>query len=212
MKREERRGKTEEGRGKREEGRGNREGGAGNGFTLVEIALAMLVFAVGILSFFALLSAGLDQGNRARHQTECAIFADGVLGGLRAISEDLSETAVSNEWAVFWEAMRDGTTNVTVAAGGTNGMWLGDLVVRGGDATYTNVYTNYSLHVSDVTNIVNHIVHYRLNVDVTNALESIPWSSRAMVTLKVWEGGFGTAHDQDSVLFYTEYGDRGAVR
>jgi len=185
---------------------------AASGFTLVEIALAMLVFALGILSFFALLSAGLDQSGRAYDQTQCAVFADGVLNGLRAISDELSETAVSNEWAVFWEALRDGTTNVTLAAGGTNGLWADNMIVRGDNTVRTNRYVNYPLHAGELTNVVSHIVHYRMEVRLTNALESIPWHSRAEVVLKVWEGGFGASRDEDSVLFYSEYSDRGGVR
>ncbi len=181
------------------------------GFTLVEIALAMLVFALGILSFFAVLSAALNQANHANDQTQCAIFADGAMAGLRTISDELAETATSNEWAVFWEALRDGTTNVPVAMGGSDSVWLGNMVVRGDGDVHVNTYTNYPLH-GGATNVVDHIVHYRLAVAVTNALASIPWSSRATVTLKVWEGEFSQARDTDAVLFYTEYSDRGGVR
>jgi len=181
-----------------------------HGFTLVEIALAMLVFSLGILAFFALLSAGLDQGAVAHDHTRCATFADSVLGGLRGISDELCETATNSEWSAFWTSLQNGTTNVSVAAGGADGVWAGPIVIRGG-ATYTNAYTNFALHLGEPGQIVNHVIHYLLDIELTNSLSSAPWPNRAEVTLKTWEGAFGTAHDQDALIFYTEYADRGGL-
>ena len=50
-----------------------------SGFTLVEIALAILVLSVGLLGVFALFPVGLDAGNRAVDDAQMSAFAEDVL-------------------------------------------------------------------------------------------------------------------------------------
>jgi len=182
-------------------------------FTLVEIALAMLAFSLGILSFFALLSLGLNQDMEAQDQTRASEFADSTLRGLRAISDHLSETAEGDEWHAFWQDLRDGRTNIIVTAGGDNGIWHPPPVVRsGGHTTRVNAYTNYLLRSDRPSEIVSHVIRYRMDIALVRALETTPRANRAQVTLRVWEGETGRSADPDAMIFYTEFTDRGAVR
>lgn len=54
------------------------------GFTLVEIALALLVISVGMLALFGLFPVGLNANRAALDETRAAMFADEVLNGVRA--------------------------------------------------------------------------------------------------------------------------------
>lgn len=56
------------------------------GFSLVEVALALLVASVGLMAVLALFPAGLDLSKKAQDDTQLSLFADEVLNGLRAIS------------------------------------------------------------------------------------------------------------------------------
>lgn len=54
------------------------------GFTLLEIMVALGVFAVGASAAFALLVAGASAGRRAEHETNAALIAEGELADLAA--------------------------------------------------------------------------------------------------------------------------------
>ncbi len=58
-----------------------------SGFSLVEVTLAMMVMAIGILSIMSLFPAGLDQNARSIADTHAAFFAEEVFGGLHAVAE-----------------------------------------------------------------------------------------------------------------------------
>lgn len=109
-----------------------------SGFTLIEIAIALLVVAIGVLAVFALFGSGLDSSSRAIADTQAAMFADGVLNALRSKSVGLAQEQnqatgtlraiagtlrvdgkdSSCPWENFWYDFKDpaGTTYVTVAA------------------------------------------------------------------------------------------------
>lgn len=55
-----------------------------NGFTLIEIALALLVASIGLLGVMGLFPAGISQNKLAHDETRAAMFAEEVLNGVRA--------------------------------------------------------------------------------------------------------------------------------
>jgi len=57
---------------------------ATSGFTLVEIALALLVTSIGLMGMFSLLPAGVQMNRDAINETRAAMFAEQVLNGIRA--------------------------------------------------------------------------------------------------------------------------------
>jgi hypothetical protein len=166
---------------------------------MVEAALAIVVLAIGVLAVFVLFSTGLDTKTRATSDTQAALFADGVFNTLRAESAAASE---ENRWESFWEAMAGGTTNLPVAVGGPDGVWVdSNLVVRAGTLV-TNIYMNYSLRLGQNTNIVSHSLRYQMDVSFEPA--DATWTNRANVMLRVWEGVFGSTNENGAV-FYTEF-------
>lgn len=63
--------------------------GARAGFTLVEINLVLLLFAVAITGLLGILPVGLKQGSLAMSDTICETFAENVLGQLRGNASEL---------------------------------------------------------------------------------------------------------------------------
>ncbi len=67
-----------------------------SGFTLVEIALAILVISVGLLAVFGLFPAGMTANKHAIDDTYAALFAEEVLYGYRAQASRSSWADVEN--------------------------------------------------------------------------------------------------------------------
>ncbi len=64
------------------------------GFSLVEVNLAVMLVALGLLVLFSLFPAGLNQGERAHSDTQSALFANYVMSTIRANASD----ATALEW------------------------------------------------------------------------------------------------------------------
>ena len=168
------------------------------GFTLVEIALALLVLGIGILSVVALFSSGLDANSKATEETQAALFADNVLNGLRSQSLRAAE---SNTWESFWNRFMDGSTNISSAAPGA---WKTPPVVVGDGNLYTNIYATYAFHADTNTSIVHHALRYKLDVELHTPAST--WTTnRANVTLFVWPGEYGATALKDGSVFYSEF-------
>ena len=179
-------------------------GKTSDGFTLIEVAIAVMVAAMGVLAVFALLGSALGSGTRAVADTHSGFFAKDVFNGLRAHSEQAAESGSAN-WVVFWDDFA-GTGTISVAA---HYAWQdsGSMVIRSG-AVYTQVYRNASFRGSSVTNVEDHILLYRLIVG-TNDSGYTPepsWTNRT-VTLEVWEGSGGISGDP--ITYYSEFLDPG---
>ena len=66
------------------------------GFSLVEVALALLIVSVGLLATVGMLPGGLDNSRKASDDTQQALFADYVLNTLRALAAN-----TNYPWASF---------------------------------------------------------------------------------------------------------------
>ncbi|MCX6991801.1 MAG: hypothetical protein NT011_01525 [Kiritimatiellaeota bacterium] len=109
--------------------RERRTGGLPPAFSLVEVTLALMVMAIGILSIMSLFPAGLDQNARSIADTHAAFFAEEVFGGLQAQAETnwarLAEAplpvAASNLWSPAPSSVYVTGTNVTTNSYKYNG-------------------------------------------------------------------------------------------
>lgn len=148
-----------------------------SGFNLVEISLALMVVAIGLLSVLSLFPAGLDQNVRSVGDTHAALFAGEVLNGLRAHAE------------TNWDGIGNSITNLFVAADST---WNnpGELDPHLNNTIRTNVYRRQSN-----TNIVDHAFRYRLQITTNDKIKA--------ATLQVWNGQFGSI--SNPIIFYTEF-------
>jgi Tfp pilus assembly protein PilV len=150
---------------------------AHSAFSLVEVSLALLVVAVGILSVLSLFPAGLDQGARSADETHASQFAEEVFGGLRI-------------WA---ETDFDSLANYSVP-GAADNMWEGSRE----EIAFTG--TNAATNVYEFNNIVDHSFRYRLSITNVNEDRSIMSAS-----LYVYPGRFGAL--SNAIFFYTEFYD-----
>lgn len=182
------------------------------GFTLVEVAIAIVVVALGILAVFALLSAGMDASRKALTETHAAMFADSVFNGMRARSLRAAE---QGQWESFWNEFINSTrlpsgvswkTNILVAAPGA---WLntGALAVSNG-GIYTCVYKNDPFHDPSVSGVEDHALRYRCNASSIYPL-TVKWTNKVLVTLQVWDGEFGSTSNEDALVFYSEFYNQG---
>lgn len=73
------------------------------GFTLMEVALAVVVVGVGIMAVFSLIASGLDSSRKAIEETQASIFANNVFNGLRAAALTNAEISAV-QWANFWSS------------------------------------------------------------------------------------------------------------
>ncbi len=190
----------------------NRTGNAA-GFTLVEVALAVLVVAMGVLAVFGLLAAGLDQSRKAIADTEAAIFAKDVFCGLRAISDNCSDaqTDTNHPWEDFWESAA--TTGVSIRAASAD-LWVGpivgattnDMLIHIDGTMHTNEYRNYSFRTMSAGDITNHMLRYQVDVSLLHDAGTM-WTNKAMVFLRVWRGKWGSTND--FCQFYSEFDNPG---
>ncbi|MBN1676460.1 MAG: hypothetical protein JXR37_35780 [Kiritimatiellae bacterium] len=177
------------------------------GFNLVEVTLAMLIVAVGLLSVFSLFPSGLDANAKAIADTHSAIFAEEVFNGIRAEAQRraaaerdaaLKEDTVDPKDA--WDGLPDALLPVAAPAAWLKSDRLGTQTTQG--RVFCNTYTNISFRgrggAGQATEIVDHALRYRLDV--------APRNEKVMAaTLYVWPNEFGSADPADSTIFYSEF-------
>ena len=82
------------------------------GFSLIEVNLAVLMIAVGLLSLFALFPLGLRQSEMSITDTNEALFAEYVLCGLEGNAQDVSDWEQWSDLSQFVTNMIAGVTPV----------------------------------------------------------------------------------------------------
>lgn len=203
------------------------------GFTLVEVALAVVVVAVGIMAAFALIQSGLDSSQKALSDTRAAIFADDVFNGLRSKSSLALESTNDAAWRKFWTSFTSTTvsrTNITVAAGH---VWqrnryggpfsppvylrVYNTVVPPRYEPYTINFTNMDLRTGLATPIANHAIRYELLARPKT--QTLRMGDGTMYTrtnaveavLKVWEGQYANVSLSNALVFTSEFVNTGGL-
>ena len=150
------------------------------GFTLVEIALALMVVSVGLLAVFSLFPAGMAANKQAIDDTYGAMFAEELFYGYRA------QVSRSD-----WEDIR----NLQVPARSAD-MWAvsaGEQDIRPNSGWQTVRYIPAGVAAIDFA------VRYNLVVEPVPGNES----RRAYATLEVLFGEVGPTNNP--IRFYTEF-------
>jgi hypothetical protein len=75
------------------------------GFSLVEVNLAILLVALGMLALFALFPSALREADTAITDTHTALFADYVLSGLEANASGMTNWNTWKDMAAFRPAV-----------------------------------------------------------------------------------------------------------
>lgn len=200
------------------------------GFTLIEVAIAVLVVSLGVLALAALFSQGLSASAKAVGDTHSSMFAENVFNGLRARSLLEAEKQLltnRNTWVDFWTNFVYGNTSITIAAVSPSwGIWSNVMPIRVG-GPYTQMYANIPMHGGGVTGIVDHAFRYRIAAS-TNSTVVSNWVSAKMngvwlpswwtvpvtdttarVVLYVWDNRFGSTNLSDALMFSSEFANQG---
>ena len=154
------------------------------GFSLIEVALALLVASIGLLSLVGLLPFSLDMSKKAIDDSQLGLFGDNMMNGYRA---DL----LMGSWGE-WNSLNVGGTALDVWA---NKQDLG-FRFKDGKASGINNYKYISPQPSGgAVEIVDLVTRFEFSV--TNQ----PFDSRLLsCNLELLPGEFGT----NALHFYTE--------
>ncbi|HMP90587.1 MAG TPA: prepilin-type N-terminal cleavage/methylation domain-containing protein [Kiritimatiellia bacterium] len=153
------------------------------GFSLVEVALALMVTSLGMMAVFSLFPAGMSMNKRAIDDTQLSLFADDLFNGLR--------TAV---WHENWSTLNPNNIRVTPTAtsvwhtaGGRLpakiGVGEGVLIYEFAEYPVVDLALNYKLDAGFVDNATRNRIYFRL---------------------ELWNGEFKPANNVPPQLFYTE--------
>lgn len=159
-------------------------------FTLVEVALSLLVVGVGLLSVFSLFPAGLKMNKQAIDETQAALFAEEVLNGVRAQTAILDwndlRIALPPVAPEMWENPTELVVGVTFNKPENYYETL-RYIAKGPRSVAGKEYRDYG-------------IRYRLEIVDIDA-------RRKGVTLRVRPGEYGP--ENPSYVFYTELYNHG---
>ena len=172
-----------------------------DGFSLVEVNLAVMLVALGLLVLFSLFPAGLNQGERAHSDTQSALFANYVMSTIRARTAEFS-----------WTYFGGGATGTSFLDPGPTFMQANNFR----DAVLNPVgYSVYDTGTNEVANAIEfpsgsgNWLKYMLAIDpVKNPDPTIENKRLWAVNLWVWGGRYGPTDPglfmNRSKWFYTE--------
>lgn len=146
------------------------------GFTLVEVALALMVISIGLMAVFGLFTSGLDTDKASLNDTMAAFFAEDVMSAIMAHSVTMRWDRLQYIGAM--PAATDQWMNVS------------ELIVEPTATWHTNKYIYR--HVPPGEQFTEYAVRYKLDV------RPIPGplaSHLAYVRLDVLPGEYGPTND-----------------
>jgi uncharacterized protein (TIGR02598 family) len=150
------------------------------GFSLVEVSLALLVAAVGLVSMLALFPAGLEAARRADAETHEALFAEEVMSTYTALAD-----------VVPW----NGLNSYKAEPAGPAYFFVNNVKILPNSGTQKIVY-------QDKNRVTKYAIRYELRI-------ADPRANVKSLFLRVWGSEFGPTGDEDATTFYVEIFDRG---
>lgn len=161
--------------------------GAG-GFSLVEIALALLITSIGLLTVVGLMTSGMTQSRASSDDAQAAMFAQQVFDSYRAYLG-----ANPSSWMNLQSIEPEPVTADEVY--NTTG---NDLFMYADGQLSQNVFEQYAVG-GDPVGVIDYAVRYRLTVTETAA------GRVKGGRLEIWNGQYGPTLAEDATVFYTEF-------
>ncbi len=192
---------------------------------LIELAVAALVIAIGVLALLAVAHVGERAAADSENETRAALFADEVFTTMRLYSDQVSATTNRQGWLAFWRGFVEGTRPLPVANTVIGDEPAAELEAQGipcivGDGeVHTNRWYLSALSSDDDAGAPpDFAVQYKLSIQYrpengdpvqfdpvkTNQTPSILWA-----TLHVWNGAFRS--HPEPFTFYTHFSDAGGL-
>lgn len=162
-----------------------------SGFSLAEIAIALMVTSVALLVIFSLLPAGIQMNKAALDETQAALFADQVINGVRA-------QASTTRWDRIKGGIRIPPPTPDVWAN-VNELYITETANPSQDYFETLRYKTKGSLLGGTEPYVDFGIRYRLDVFDVNG-------STKGVVLKIRPGEYGTTN---TYAFYTELYNHG---
>lgn len=162
------------------------------GFSLIEVNLAVLLIAVGLLTLFALFPLGLRESEMAVDDTQEAMFADSVLSAMEGNAMAIKEFSQ-------WENLGAFCANVSFGVYPVNaGTWFNSEIGNVNQAT--NLGTSGSVIFPQGS---ERRIRYRLIVNdaVVDEKKQKKSERRKIAVLEVKSG----ANFKDPRVYYTEF-------
>lgn len=150
-----------------------------SGFSLIEVALAMLVIAIGIPALLGLLGSGLNMNKTSQDDTLLGTFAQAYFSAVKAEARD------------NWDAVASAIGTVP-ASQSTVFETPDDFVLRADNPV------SYILKSSGPGNPEAYALRYAPSIAQDAS------GNRIAVGLNVWPGEYGPATSTNAVSFYTE--------
>jgi type II secretory pathway pseudopilin PulG len=147
------------------------------GFTLMEIALALLVISIGVLAIIGVMSSSLEAANKSIDDTHAAMFADDILHGFQALGSIDWEGLEGRSLPPPAETMWEGTAGQRIEA---NGGWQ--------TIVYESAY---------VEGLIDYAVQFNLDIRPDSTRRDVK-----TMRLEVVSGEF--ADRTNPLVFYTE--------
>lgn len=163
------------------------------GFSMVEVAMALLILSIGVLTMIGLMSGGLDMSKSAVDDTQNAIFASDVLEGVRYYA-----SVVTNGSTRFWQGVQSGLNQKPVAYAIFDNDTQSQFIKH--SPGYANFFYSYQTNVDFACRYRLSIEQYK-DFNTGSALTSNLVDQVAAVKLDVINGLYGAAATQS---FYTE--------
>lgn len=167
---------------------------------ILELVVALTILLIGIAGGILLLGSSQDLAGGAARDTEVTLFADSVLNGLRAASEEACRT---NAWHSFWTDLMDGGAHIAVPA---YPMWANEESLRvTAGATNALAFHAYWHRAADEAQ-PSALPVYGLRYALTVGPDPIDETDRStFALLRVWPGTSGPSGDGDALTFYSEF-------
>lgn len=164
------------------------------GFSMVEVALALLILSIGVLTMVGLMSGGLDMSKVAIDYTQSAIFAADTLDGVR-----YTAATVTNGSSKFWQALQSTLALKAVAATAFDTDTQSQIPIKH-TSSFTNFFYAYATNVDFACRYRVLVEQYKDAIS-GSALSGNMADQVASVKLEVINGLYGLATTQS---FYTE--------
>jgi Tfp pilus assembly protein PilV len=141
-------------------------------FTLVEVTLAVVVLALGILALLGLGHLAMNNAKSLEDDTRAAMLAEDLFATLRAHSETLCVSNNPALWGSFWAAFAAGETNLPLTL------------------AHATCFSNAVAEADNqrITAGEEHALHLWSRPDVHGSALSMPeWSARWSLNLQIPE-------------------------
>jgi hypothetical protein len=193
---------------------------------LIELAVAAMVIAIGLLALLGLAHIGERAVADAENETRAALFADEIFTTLRLYSDQVSTHADHQGWLDFWTRVSKGELIFPVAMNPDEmdrledtdwRQWgLSPTLVADGTGLDAQIHTNVWAFEEDQS-VPDFAFQYRLMISRPISGGGVPFlqpgdsfpTNTVWATLHVWNGKH--RRHAEPFTFYTHFGDPGGL-